>query len=227
MDQVYFGPEFSDEDIERDLELNGLEYTCHQDIECQIARLLSEGYVVARFNGRMEYGPRALGNRSILYQPTDHSVNDWLNQGLSRTEFMPFAPSTLQQYAEQCFRDVKGAEDAARFMTITFNCTDWMKEHCQGVVHIDNTARPQLVIQDENPSYYKIIDEYRKLTGLPTVVNTSFNIHEEPIVCTPSDAIRAFNMGNLDYLAIGSFLVKNPVPITRDLLPSSRAEIQY
>jgi carbamoyltransferase len=102
-----------------------------------------------------------------------------------------------------------------------------MKEHCQGVVHIDNTARPQLVIQDENPSYYKIIDEYHKLTGLPTVVNTSFNIHEEPIVCTPSDAIRAFNMGNLDYLAIGSFLVKNPVPITRDLLPSSRAEIQY
>ncbi|HEU0021645.1 MAG TPA: carbamoyltransferase C-terminal domain-containing protein [Dehalococcoidia bacterium] len=225
LEQVYFGPQFSDEAIERDLELNGLEYTSHQDIEYQIARLLSEGYVVARFNGRMEYGPRALGNRSILYQPTDHSVNDWLNKGLDRTEFMPFAPSTLQKYTDQCFKDVRGAEDAARFMTITFNCTDWMKEHCQGVVHIDNTARPQLVSQDDNPSYYKIIDEYRKLTGLPTVVNTSFNIHEEPIVCTPSDAIRAFKMGHLDYLAIGNFLVKNPMPITRALVPSARAEV--
>ena len=221
MEHVYFGPEFSDDEIRRELDDSGLECSFHDDIEVEIAKLLSEGYVVARFNGRMEYGPRALGNRSILYQPTDPSVNDWLNKKLNRTEFMPFAPSTLAERSDKCFQNVDGASDAARFMTITFDCTEWMSENCPGVVHIDNTARPQVVHTADNPSYYKIIEEYHKLTGLPTVVNTSFNIHEEPIVCTPADAIRAFKMGHLDYLAIGSFLAKNPVPIDRVLVTSA------
>ena len=105
-------------------------------------------------------------------------------------------------------------------MTITFNCTDWMEKICPGVVHIDGTARPQLVIKEHNPSYYKIIDEYRKLTGIPSIINTSFNIHEEPIVCTPEDAIRAFKLGHLDYLAMGNFILKNPDPSNKGKKPA-------
>ena len=94
-----------------------------------------------------------------------------------------------------------------------------MRERCHGVVHIDGTARPQLVCLEDNASYYRIIDEFRKLTGIPTVINTSFNMHEEPIVCTPQDAIRAFRQGRLDYLAIGDFLVPSPESLTHALKP--------
>jgi carbamoyltransferase len=220
IDDVYLGPEFTAKEVEATLGSFQLPFSYESEIERKIASLLAQGYVVARFNGRMEYGPRALGNRSILYQPTDPTVNDWLNKYLKRTEFMPFAPSTLAEYAGQSYANVDGASDAAKFMTITFNCTAWMKEHCPGVVHLDGTARPQLVHQEHNPSYYEIIDEYRKLTGLPSIINTSFNIHEEPIVCTPGDAVRAFQTGHLDYLAIGNFLAKNPNPTSRRLVPS-------
>lgn len=222
MEHVFFGPQFSNDEIKRCLEDSGFEHAYCQDIEARVARLLSEGYVVARFDGRMEYGPRALGNRSILYQPTDPSVNKWLNKGLNRTDFMPFAPSTLAEQASRCFANVQGALDTARFMTITFDCTDWMRQHCPGVVHVDNTARPQLVSESDSPGYYRILKEYERLTGLPSIVNTSFNIHEEPIVCTPEDALRAFKQGHLDYLAIGDFLVRNPRPIERRLVPSAR-----
>ncbi len=101
--------------------------------------------------------------------------------------------------------------DTARFMTITFHCTDWMIERCSGVVHVDGTARPQIVRQEDNPSYYRIIEEYKQRTGVPVIINTSFNIHEEPIVRTPEDAIRAFLDSALDFLAIGDFLVPGPV----------------
>ncbi|GBD39755.1 Decarbamoylnovobiocin carbamoyltransferase [bacterium HR37] len=212
---VYLGPEYSDEDIKREIDREGLSAEYVRDIEPRIAQLLSDGYVVARFAGRMEYGPRALGNRSILYQPTDPSVNDWLNKKLRRTEFMPFAPVTLKEYVEQCYKNVEGAEYTAKFMTITFNCTEWMKKHCPAVVHVDNTARPQIIDMETNPSYYRILEEYRKITGLPSIINTSFNMHEEPIVCTPGDAIRAFKQGHLDYLAIGNFLIKNTNGMSR------------
>jgi len=101
-------------------------------------------------------------------------------------------------------------------MTITFDCTPWMKERCGGVIHVDGTARPQLVDRAVAPSYHRIITEFGRLTGIPTVINTSFNMHEEPIVCSPHDAVRAFLLGHLDYLAIGSFLVPSPKPVERD-----------
>jgi carbamoyltransferase len=164
---------------------------------------------VARFSGRMEYGPRALGNRSILYQTNDITVNDWLNKKLKRTEFMPFAPVTLQEYASKCYINMKGAETPAKFMTVTFDCTDWMRENCPAVVHVDNTARPQIIDKNINESYYNILYEYHKLTGIPSIVNTSFNMHEEPIVCSPSDALRAFRDGEIHCLAMENFLIKN------------------
>ena len=210
LEHVYLGNSYSDEEIEEALKEAGLDYEKCEDVEEQMARLLAAGHIVARFNGAMEFGPRALGNRSILYTPTDRSVNDWLNKNLQRTEFMPFAPAVLYERAEQCFKDMKGGWHTAEFMTITYRCTDWMEQHCEGVVHIDGTARPHLVRKETNLSFYRIIENFEKLTGLPCVINTSFNMHEEPIVCTPADAIRAFTLGHLDFLGVGNFLVKSP-----------------
>ena len=209
-EHVYLGPEFTEAEITGTLDAEGVKYYASENIESEIARLISEGYVVAHFSGKMEYGPRALGNRSILYRPDDPSVNDWLNKNLKRTEFMPFAPSTLAEDADRSYEGMAGAEDAARFMTITFQCTQEMKEKCPGVVHVDGTARPQLVRQKDNARYYKIIKTFKEMTGLSSIVNTSFNIHEEPIVCTPGDAVRAFKIGHLDVLTIDRFIAMNP-----------------
>ena len=217
LDHVYLGPSYTSQTIVAALDAHHVHYTRSVDIESDVAQLLTDGYVVARFNGRMEYGPRALGNRSILYQPSDTTVNDWLNEHLARTEFMPFAPSTLMEHADEFYARVPTGRDAARFMTITLDCTDRMKQTCPGVVHVDGTARPQLVRREDNPSYYRIIDEFHRRTGVPTIVNTSFNMHEEPIVCSPDDAIRAFQRGHLDALAIGDYLVRSPEPPDREL----------
>ncbi len=210
IDHVYLGPDFTDEQIESALGAAEIDFAKADDMARDIAQLLADGKVVARFAGRMEYGPRALGNRSILYRPDSPSVNDWLNERLKRTEFMPFAPSTLAEDAAGYFIGIEGAENTARFMTITFDCTEVMKKSCPGVVHVDGTARPQIVHAHDNPDYHRIISEFKRLTGLSCVVNTSFNIHEEPIVCTPEDAIRAFKIGHLDVLAIGPFIAVHP-----------------
>ncbi|MFC1754718.1 carbamoyltransferase C-terminal domain-containing protein [Thermoproteota archaeon] len=210
LENVFFGSFFSDKEIENALVKNSLKFIYDENIEIKIAELLSQKKVVARFDGGMEYGPRALGNRSILYHASDPLVNEWLNNNLKRTEFMPFAPATLFEQRHQCYKNIGKAEYAAEFMTVTFDCTDYMKKVSPAAVHVDGTARPQLVRSDKNPKFYKIIEEYYKLTGIPNIINTSFNMHEEPIVCTPDDAIRAFLQGHLDYLAIGNFLVKNP-----------------
>jgi carbamoyltransferase len=184
----------------------GLRFDRHHDIELEIARLIADNQVVGRFDGRMEYGPRALGNRSILYPAQDPDVNQWLNHRLGRTEFMPFAPATLYEDRHENYLHIDGAEFTAQFMTITFDCTPSMKEQCPAAVHVDGTARPQLVSETSNPSFYRVLSEYKRLTGVSSVINTSFNMHEEPIVCSPEDAIRAFVDGRLDYLAIGPFL---------------------
>ena len=207
---VYLGPEYNDDQIVEALNRAQLPFTRYTPIEPKIASLIASGKVVARFNGRMEYGPRALGNRSILYHAQEPEVNQWLNQRLGRTEFMPFAPATLYEHRHECYENVDGGDHAAQFMTLTFDCTAKMRETSPAAVHVDGTARPQLVTEQSNPSFHRILKEYHALTGIPSVINTSFNMHEEPIVCSPDDAVRAFLQGNLDYLAIGSFLVAHP-----------------
>jgi carbamoyltransferase len=207
---IYFGPEYSQEEIQQALQKVGLQAEYLPDIQERVAQLLAEGHVVARVTGRMEYGPRALGNRTLLYQTTDPSVNDWLNERLKRTEFMPFAPATLVQHAHECYNNLEGAEDPARFMTITFDCTPEMAAQSPGVVHVDGTARPQLIDPETTPDFHRILTEYHRLTGIPSLINTSFNMHGEPIVCTPEDAIRSFQQGNIDYLAIGNYLAAHP-----------------
>ena len=209
LQSVYLGPEFNEKEFEMALEEANLSYSRPKDLAGEVARLVHDGSVVARFDGRMEYGPRALGNRSILYHAREPEVNQWLNKRLGRTEFMPFAPVTLAEDAKQCYEGIAGAEHSAEFMTITFDCTQWMREHCPAAVHVDGTARPQLIRREINPAYYDIVSAYAKLSGIPCLINTSFNMHEEPIVCTPRDAVRAFLEGKLDALALGPYLVKS------------------
>jgi len=207
IEHVYLGPKYSNDEIEIEIKKANIKYQYFENIEIEIAKLLADGNVVARFDGRMEYGPRALGNRSILYQATDPTVNDWLNKKLHRTEFMPFAPAALMEDTNQLFVDVGSNVFPAQYMTKTFDCTEDMQKNYPAVVHVDNTARPQLVEGKTNLSFYNIIKEYKKLTGLSAIINTSYNMHEEPIVCTPFDGIRAFQLGHLDCLAIGDFLI--------------------
>ncbi len=216
LENVYFGPDYTEPEIEAALRRHDLRYDRFAAIEDRVAELLSENSIVGRFNGRMEYGPRALGNRSILYPAGEPEVNQWLNQQLGRTEFMPFAPAVLAGEAHRLFQNLRGCEKTAEFMTITFDCTAEMKGACPAAVHVDGTARPQLVSERTNESFYKILQGYFRRTGIPAIINTSFNMHEEPIVCTPDDAIRAFLLGNLDYLAIGPFLVPHPAAPKRE-----------
>ena len=210
IENAYYGPDYSDDEIKAALEKGGLSYTQPENYAEEVAKNIHAGKVVARFNGRMEYGPRSLGNRSILYHAREPEVNQWLNKRLGRTEFMPFAPVTLFEARERFYKNIKGAEHTAEFMTITFDCTEEMRKECPAAVHVDGTARPQLVKREQNPGYYDIIKEYEKLSGVPCLINTSFNMHEEPIVCSPDDAVRAFLDGKLDYLAIGPYLAKHP-----------------
>ena len=194
-------------------EEQGLTYERIDDLEKTVATLLAQKKVIARFNGRMEFGPRALCNRSILYSASEHEANDWLNKRLGRTEFMPFAPVVMAEHVDKLFVNMQGTEHACKFMTIILECTEWMKGNCPAVVHVDGTARPQIVTKEINPSIHKILTHYEKATGIPVLVNTSFNMHEEPIVCTPEDAVRAYLASRLDFLAMGPFLaqIKHPV----------------
>ncbi len=205
---VYHGSSFSNDAIKAALEAERMACTFHHNIEDEIARLMADGKVVGRFNGGLEYGPRALGNRSLMASPADKSINTWLNKKLNRTEFMPFAPSILAEKAADVLVGYHKSNSAyaSRFMTITYAVEPKWRERMQAAVHIDGTARPQVVRAKDNPSYHKIIQRFFERTGIPAIINTSFNMHEEPIVATPGDAIRAFRQGAMNYLAIGNYL---------------------
>lgn len=207
LETVYLGPSFSDDEIRSALNEHGVSYRRSECVEEEIARWVFQNRIVGRFAGRMEYGPRALGNRSILAAPVDKGINDWLNQRLKRTEFMPFAPSILEEDAAEFLAGWKPSQAAARFMTMTYDVLE-LGRRTPAVVHVDNTARPQVVRRQDNPSFHRIISEYKKLSGLPLLINTSFNVHEEPIVCTPEDAIRSFLAGSVDVLAIEDFILE-------------------
>ncbi len=204
---VYLGPQFTEDEIMSALHRHGLSGRKSEQIEEEIARQLADGKIVGRFAGRMEYGPRALGNRTILANPTERAINDWLNKRLKRTEFMPFAPSILEEDSADYFVGWSRDQVAARFMTMTYYVRPEVRPKCQAVVHVDGTARPQVVRKEDNPNYHRVLSAYKRRTGLPIVVNTSFNIHEEPIVCTPEDAIRSFLAGCVDVLALENIVV--------------------
>ena len=175
------------------------------DLKVEVARRLAAGEIVAVARGRMEFGPRALGNRSILAPATDKGVNDSLNKRLKRTEFMPFAPIVRDVDAHRYF-DLTQPQWVYENMTITCLVKDVTRKDAPAIVHIDGTARPQVLTQERNPFVYDILAEYERQTGLGVVVNTSFNIHEEPIVRDAETAIRSFLTSQLDALVLGDRL---------------------
>lgn len=206
-ESMALGPEFSNEEIEKYLEDNDINYLWSACVEKDVATMIEHGKVIGFLSGRMEYGPRALCNRSILYHCRDAKINDWLNERLNRTEFMPFAPVTTVELADQCFVDWKPEHACAEFMTMVYNVTDKFKDNCPAAVHVDGTARPQIVTKTNNPIMHEILTEHHKLTGDLALINTSFNNHEEPIVCDIKDAINSLNRNNVDVLVMGDFIV--------------------
>jgi len=190
---------------------SNIEYYLSKDIIEETAEMIFKKVVVGWFQRRMEYGPRALGNRSILFDPSEKAINDWLNKRLKRTEFMPFAPSGIFEEGEKVFENFKNGEYPAYFMTITFNVKPEWQKRIDAVNHVDNTARPQMVKENQNPLYYKLLKKYQEKSGLPLFVNTSFNMHEEPILCTPDDAVRSLLNNCVDTLVIGNYVVKAKV----------------
>ena len=208
LEHVYLGFASTEQEMRRVLEATHLPFRRPANLAQEVAQHLSQGKIVARFAGRMEYGPRALGNRSILCQATDPAINQRLNQQLKRTEFMPFAPAVRAPDASLFFHNYTQATAVpAQFMTLTYSVTDRCKSEAPAIVHVDGTARPQVLHRHLNPDYYDILDEYHKLTGLSLLINTSFNRHEEPIVCSPQEALSAFVQSQLDVLALGPFLI--------------------
>jgi carbamoyltransferase len=209
---VYLGAAFTDAEIEAELTARGLRFEKLQEDELidRSAKTIHAGRIIGWFQGRMEFGPRALGNRSMVARATDADINKWLNARLERTEFMPFAPSVMEEYADEIFEGVEKARHAAEFMTVTFDVKKEWQPRIPAVVHVDSTARPQLVTTRTNPRYHALISAYQQLSGIPVVLNTSFNAHEEPIVCKPADAIQAFQDNRIDCLAIGSFWLEHP-----------------
>ena len=210
LETVYLGPEFSDDKIKNYLRNRpDLDVALSKNIAKETATLIANKSIVGWFQGRMEYGPRSLGNRSILASPVDASINKWLNDRMNRTEFMPFAPSCLYDAADDLFEiPNENLKHAAEFMTITFKMKKFWLDRVPAIVHIDETARPQLVKEEKNPLFHRLLTEYKKQTGLPLMINTSFNAHEEPIVCHPGEAIKSLEAGMIDVLAIGNFIVK-------------------
>jgi carbamoyltransferase len=206
---LYLGIDCPDNSyIEQLLKTNSISYQQYSDIENKIAQALSENKIVAHFHGKAEYGPRALGNRSILAPATDKSINDSLNKKLHRTEFMPFAPVIIEEDADKMLVDWQYNDYNSKFMTMTYNVTDTMKQLAPATVHVDGTARPQIINQFDNERMYKILAEYKKTTGIPVIINTSFNLHEEPIVNTPEDALKIMKHKAVDVLVINDFYIK-------------------
>ncbi len=212
LEHVYWGPEYDEAAIRRELDRAGVSAQRMEEgaLIAHAARAMHDGRVVGWFQGRMEFGPRALGNRSMLARPTDQKINDWLNKRLERSEFMPFAPSVLAEHADEVFHGVEKARHTAEFMTITFDVREEWRTRIPAVVHVDGTARPQLVRREVNPLYHRLITAYRDLSGIPLVLNTSFNVHEEPIVCAPAEAVRAFVERRVDCLAVGPYWLEHP-----------------
>jgi carbamoyltransferase len=199
LDTVYLGRDF-DGDIDAALAATaGLHRQSDAPLETAVERIAA-GQVGAAYLGRMEFGPRALGARSILASPSDHAINDNLNRRLERSEFMPFAPYVLDEDADRVFEISPVNRYAARFMTITCGVRPEWRDRIPAVVHVDGTARPQIVRDAENPLYAAILRGFRARTGLPVLVNTSFNVHEEPIVNRPAECARALADGRIDFV---------------------------
>lgn len=208
MDNAYLGPSYSNAEIHAFLDTAGVSYQVLEESHVAriVAELLAENAVIGWFQGRMEFGPRALGARSILANPTDPTMKDALNAKIKHREaFRPFAPSTLVEAAPTYFDF--GPRVDSPFMLLTARVWPDKQHLLPAITHADGTARVQTVSRSQNPLYYTLIEEFGKLTGVPVLVNTSFNVAGEPIVCTPEEAFNSFAHTDMDYLVMGDALI--------------------
>ena len=214
MEHAYWGPSYDRNQISEVLDTyvekineSGKSITEISDVNelCKItAKHISEGAIIGWFQGRTEFGPRALGNRSIIADPRRSDMREILNERIKlRETFRPFAPSILEEYVSEYF-DTDGP---APYMLINANVRPDKRDILPAVVHIDGTSRIQTVSQDSNPRYWNLINEFKNITGVPIILNTSFN-ENEPIVCTPTEALECFLRTNMDVLILGDFVIK-------------------
>ena len=199
LDNVYLGRDHDARFAAAAARLPQVTASADRPVEQAVDALIA-GRVVAIYTGRMEYGPRALGARSILAVATKREVNDSINKRLERSEFMPFAPVVLEEHVAEVFNVNPGNAHAARFMTITCDVRPEWRDRIPAVVHVDGSARPQTIRRSDNPLYYDVLDLYYHRTGTPVLVNTSFNVHEEPIVDTPEQALKSLVDRRIDHI---------------------------
>jgi len=203
---VYYGDEISVAKIKETLP-SGFRLQEVSDIPGEAAILLQKGGIGAIFTKGMEWGPRALGARTIMATPAHSEINRTLNHRLTRTEFMPFAPVVRKERLHEVFELSEGMVRAARYMTVTCSVKPQWKEKIPAVVHVDGTARPQWIAREDNPLYYDTIQAFEKVSGLPVLINTSFNAHEEPIINTFGEALKALGDQRVDFLITDAGLV--------------------
>lgn len=205
LEDPYLGPGFTSDEIEAALIEAKVSFHREEDICGKVASLVAEGNIIGWYQGRMEWGPRALGNRSILADARNPEMKDIVNRRIKQREsFRPFAPAVLRERVADYFE----YDGESPFMLMVVRVREDRRHEIPSVVHVDGTARIQTVDRNTNPRFYDMIAKFNDITGVPVVMNTSFNIAGEPIVCTPVDAVRSLFSADLDYLAAGDFLVK-------------------
>ena len=210
MNDAYLGPDFSPNQIKKALLNKGMDFKELPDAELfkYVARAISENKIIGWFQGRMEFGPRALGNRSILANPINPQMKDLLNAKVKKREsFRPYAPAVLEERVSEFF---EGGQFSP-FMLLSGVVKEDKKDIIPSVTHIDKTARLQTVNKNSNPRFWQLIREFENITGVPVLINTSFNLRGEPIVCTPEDAISCFTRSQMDCLVLGNYVLEKPL----------------
>lgn len=205
MKHVYYGPGYNDEEINNVLEKEKVQYYYVEDIALKCAELLSKGKIIGWFQGRMEVGPRALGNRSILADPRDAKMKDHLNSKVKHREgFRPFGASVVEEEVSEFF----DTPCISPHMLFAFQVIEDKKKDIPAVLHVDGTSRIQTVSRKYNPLFWKLLNDFKRYSGVPVILNTSFNIKSRPIVCSPSDALECFLNSDMDYLVMKNFLIE-------------------
>jgi carbamoyltransferase len=204
MTHAYWGPSYTDEEIEKFLNWSKVPYRKMDDVSDETAQLLAENKIIGWFQGRMEFGPRALGSRSILASPIDLDMQARLNEVKDREDFRPVAPVVLEEDAAEWFNEAT----VSPYMLFIYDVSADKADQIPAVKHVDGTARIQTINEQQHPDYYRLLKAFKEKTGVPVLVNTSFNTLGKPIVCSPRDAIGCFWTSPFDALIIGSFLIQ-------------------
>ena len=207
MDHAYWGPAYDEDQIKAALDDAGLSYSRHDDIHERTAKLLTEGKIVGWFQGAMEFGPRSLGNRSILADPRSEKNKVMINAKVKfREAFRPFAPAVLE-HATGDFFDLSMASP---YMLHSYMVRPEMQKHIPAVTHVDGSARVQTVSAESNADFFKLIEAFEARTGVPVLLNTSLNIKGKPIAREPNDAIRCYLQSDMDLLVLGPYMLAKP-----------------